>query len=105
MHIEPKTISEVNENLIELKQSLIASRGLLSKTHNDYHTKGIEQPLSVIKEYELAIQQYTDLIDIAKLQKENIKRNGEIKGFTDKISSLKQEVFRLKEQIKHLKQK
>jgi len=100
---EPKTIKEVNSNMIELKKAHIALKGKLNKFHKDYHEKGISTPLTEIKSIETEVEQYSEMIDIAVLQKENINTDKALINLREQVERLKKENNSLKQQIYKLK--
>jgi len=96
MKKEPKTIKEVNENLIELKQELIGIRERLNEMHKKFHLENIKTPLPEIKELENKKLQYEELIEIQLIRKENFKfDNIEIK-LRHTIEEMKKEINNLK---------
>ena len=72
MHKCPKTIEQVNDNIIEMKQALIKVRRKLGEAHKRFHIDNEKTPLMDIKTWELDITEYEEQIQIAELQKENM---------------------------------
>lgn len=95
----PETIKEVNDNIIELKTAYVAAKSKLGEFHTKFHETGERTPLSDIKSIETKIDQYIELIDIAKLQKENIKFDSEFNKLKEELKKLRIENHNLKQQL------
>lgn len=100
MHKEPKNIIEVNDNLIELRQSLVVKKRELTKIHNKFHEEKIKTPLHEVKGVESDIAQLEELISITKLQKENLLYTDELAKCREKTKTLGIEINKLKLKFK-----
>lgn len=96
MKKEPKSIKEINCNLIELKQELISVRSKLNEMHKKFHLEKIKTPLPDIKDLENKKLQYEELIEIELIRKENFRLDSTETKLRHTIEEMKKEITNLK---------